>query len=93
MPRLNTVNRIFYVAKNETAGLTDVQLYIKRPDLVLEGPFPMLELLDSPMTGTYYYDYTPVQQGAYLASMDSASQPKRAEQKFEVFLGSPFAIF
>lgn len=93
MPALFTPTRIFYVAINNMAGLTDVQLYIKRPDLVLEGPFTMTEIVDPQVSGTYYYDYTPVQQGSYLSICDSVSQPKRAERSFEVFLKSPFAVF
>lgn len=93
MPALNFPFRIFYVAKNFTTGLTDVGLYVRRPDGVREGAFIMTEINDPYLSGSYYYDYLPTQQGYYLFAMDSPSQPKRAEKSIEVLRNSPFAIF
>lgn len=93
MPAINTAFRVFYESLDQIQGLTDVTLYVRRPDGVKEGSFIMTEIVDVNMAGTYYYDYTPTQIGVYLFSVDSISQPKRDESAIECLSGSPFALY
>lgn len=93
MAGLNQVTRLFYVAKNHTTGLVDVEVNIVKPDLTVDGPFVMTEIPEAEVQGTYYYDWTPAAVGDYLVACDCVSLPKRAEQKVSVNQNLPFMLY
>jgi hypothetical protein len=76
---VNSLYTVVYVSRQFTTGLTDVELYVLRPDNVKEGPFVMTEIdaLSTETQGLYKYDYLPLQEGEYTFIADSATAPKR----------------
>jgi len=77
----DTLYKVFYVAQNETTGLTDVQIAILTPAGVTEGYFIMTE---TTRPGIYSYDYTVAEIGRYLFECDSATLPGKYAQAIDV---------
>lgn len=94
MPFINQLYPIFYTALDYATGITDVSMMVRRPDGIVEGPFIMIEVTSASMlSGTYIYNYLPLQRGIYLFTIDSTTMSKRAEKSIEITEGIPFSTF
>lgn len=84
MPTLSKVERIVYNAKNNRSGLTDVALYLAKPDGSIAGPFALAEYIPLQFKGLYYFDLTTSLsdlEGEWVVSIVSPTESVRTPYK------------
>jgi hypothetical protein len=80
MATLGLAERIEYEAINQATGLTNIVAYVTRPDLVVTGPYPMVEFQSPFFKGIYYFDYVTTESfpvGNYLFVVSSPTEGTR----------------
>jgi len=78
VPYINETYKFVYKAKNFISGLTDVKLFVYKPDMTKLGEFNLTEIDTSDGIGIYYYDFNGADSpGVYIFVCDSITQPLR----------------
>lgn len=78
MPYINETYKFVYKAKNFTSGLTDVKLFVYKPDMTKLGEYILTEIDTGDGKGIYYYDFNGADSpGVYTFVCDSLTQPLR----------------